>query len=101
MDILVTGGTGKLGRALVERLRGDGRAPRVLSRTAGQGRVVGDLRTGAGIDDAVRGADVIVHCAPAPRGDAATTRTWCTCRSSASRRCRCPTAAPSSPPRRS
>ncbi|MBN9110615.1 MAG: NAD(P)H-binding protein [Pseudonocardia sp.] len=75
MDILVTGGTGKLGRALVERLRGDGRAPRVLSRTAGQGRVVGDLRTGAGIDDAVRGADVIVHCATAPRGDADTTRT--------------------------
>lgn len=75
MDILVTGGTGTLGRALVEKFRGDGHAPRVLSRTAGEGRVVGDLRTGAGIDDAVRGADVIVHCATAPRGDADTTRT--------------------------
>ncbi|GEL24618.1 nucleotide-diphosphate-sugar epimerase [Pseudonocardia sulfidoxydans NBRC 16205] len=75
MDILVTGGTGTLGRALVDRLRHDGHAPRVLSRTAGEGRVVGDLRTGAGIDDAVRGADVVVHCATAPRGDADTTRT--------------------------
>ncbi|ODU02362.1 MAG: NmrA family transcriptional regulator [Pseudonocardia sp. SCN 72-86] len=75
MDILVTGGTGTLGRALVEKLRDGGHAPRVLSRTAGEGRVVGDLRTGAGIDDAVRGADVIVHCATAPRGDADTTRT--------------------------
>ncbi|MGE0842192.1 SDR family oxidoreductase [Pseudonocardia sp.] len=75
MDILVTGGTGTLGRALVEHLRHDGHAPRVLSRTAGEGRIVGDLRTGAGIDDAVRGADVVVHCATAPRGDADTTRT--------------------------
>ncbi|GAY10390.1 SDR family oxidoreductase [Pseudonocardia sp. N23] len=75
MDILVTGGTGTLGRALVERLRHDGQAPRVLSRSAGEGRDVGDLRSGAGIDDAVRGADVIVHCATAPRGDADTTRT--------------------------
>lgn len=75
MDLLVTGGTGTLGRALVERLRAEGLAPRVLSRTAGPGRVVGDLRTGAGIDDAVRGADVVVHCATAPKGDADTTRT--------------------------
>lgn len=75
MDILVTGGTGTLGRALVDRLRRDGLTPRVLSRNAGPARVVGDLRTGAGIDDAVRGADVIVHCATAPRGDADTTRT--------------------------
>ncbi len=66
MTMLVTGGTGTLGSALVARLD----QPRVLSRHAGPGRVVGDLRTGEGLDDAVAGASVIVHCATAPRGDA-------------------------------
>ncbi|HSK60875.1 MAG TPA: NAD(P)H-binding protein, partial [Actinomycetospora sp.] len=69
MTVLVTGGTGTLGRALVARL---GR-PRVLSRRAGPGHVVGDLRTGEGLDDAVADVSVIVHCATAPRGDAAAT----------------------------
>ncbi|MHC1561242.1 SDR family oxidoreductase [Actinomycetospora sp. C-140] len=69
MTVLVTGGTGTLGRALVPLLDG----PRVLSRRSGPRRVVGDLRTGAGLDDAVAGASVIVHCATAPRGDAAAT----------------------------
>ncbi len=45
--------------------------PRVLSRRPGEGRVTGDLRTGAGLDAAVRGASVILHCATAPRGDTA------------------------------
>ncbi|WP_433782218.1 SDR family oxidoreductase [Actinomycetospora sp. CA-101289] len=66
MTVLVTGGTGNLGGALVARLE----QPRVLSRRAGPGRVVGDLRTGEGLDDAVAGVSVIVHCATAPRGDA-------------------------------
>ncbi|GLZ49375.1 nucleotide-diphosphate-sugar epimerase [Actinomycetospora sp. NBRC 106375] len=69
MTVLVTGRTGTLGRALVPLLDD----PRVLSRRAGPGRVVGDLRTGAGLDDAVAGASVIVHCATAPRGDSAAT----------------------------
>jgi len=47
----------------------------VLSRHAGPGRFVGDLTSGAGIDDAVRGATAIVHCATGPRGDTALTRT--------------------------
>ncbi|MCE3555242.1 NAD(P)H-binding protein [Pseudonocardia sp. RS11V-5] len=62
-DTLVTGGTGTLGRVLVERLREDGRPARVLSRRPGDGHVVGDLATGEGIDAAVRGCDVVVHCA--------------------------------------
>jgi len=66
MTVLVTGGTGTLGSALVARLD----RPRVLSRRAGTGRVVGDLRTGEGLDEAVADASVIVHCATAPRGDA-------------------------------
>lgn len=51
-----------------------GADPRVLSRRPGPGRIVGDLATGASIDDAARGATVIVHCATSPGGDTATTR---------------------------
>ncbi|MFC4375086.1 SDR family oxidoreductase [Nocardia halotolerans] len=76
--VLVTGGTGKLGRAVVERLNDGRHEVRVLSRTPGSAatrRVVGDLRTGAGLDDAVAGAEVIVHCATTyGRGDVAAAR---------------------------
>lgn len=72
--ILVTGGTGTLGRVLVERLRADGHAPRVLSRRPGPGRAVGDLDTGAGLDEALRGASVVVHAASTPGHDVAGTR---------------------------
>lgn len=84
--ILVTGGTGTLGRPLVECLTQQGRGVRVLSRrpapdgseaagqeAAGHGLVswaTGDLKTGRGIDAAAEGAEVIVHCATG-RGDAA------------------------------
>src|SRR5439155_8289458 len=62
--VLVTGGTGTLGRAVVRRLRDEGRGVRVLSRRArGDGVVTGDLRTGAGLAKAVRDVDVVVHCA--------------------------------------
>ena len=70
--ILVTGGTGTLGRALLPRLRGD---VRVLSRQAREDCVQGDLKTGEGIDAAVAGADVIVHCAGTGKGDEHTTAT--------------------------
>lgn len=63
MEILVTGGTGTLGRALVALLRADGHLPRVLSRRPGDGRIVGDLETGAGVTEAVRGVDTVVHAA--------------------------------------
>ncbi|WP_208608136.1 SDR family oxidoreductase [Amycolatopsis pretoriensis] len=61
--ILVTGGTGQLGSAVVARLRAAGEEVRVLSRRAGPDVVRGDLRTGRGIDSAVAGVDVVVHCA--------------------------------------
>jgi uncharacterized protein YbjT (DUF2867 family) len=72
--ILVTGGTGTLGRLVVARLRDDGRRVRVLSRTrreADEGieLVTGDLATGEGIDAAVEGAQTIVHCAGSSKGD--------------------------------
>ncbi|HYW27309.1 MAG TPA: NAD(P)H-binding protein [Terriglobales bacterium] len=73
--ILVTGGTGNLGSRVVRRLGERDVRVRVLSRRphpAGEGveYVAGDLAEGTGLDEAVAGADVIVHCASAPRGDA-------------------------------
>ena len=65
--ILVTGGTGTLGRLVTERLRADGHEVRVLSRRTRPYAV--DLREGgAGLDAAVAGVDTIVHCASTPRG---------------------------------
>jgi uncharacterized protein YbjT (DUF2867 family) len=61
--ILVTGGAGALGRLVVERLRRSGEEVRVLSRRAGRGTHVGDLTTGAGVAEAARGVEVIVHAA--------------------------------------
>lgn len=79
--ILVTGGTGTLGRPLAERLAADGADVRVLSRQprpTGDDRplnwAVGDLATGAGLDAAVAGAGAIVHCATDGRHDVAATR---------------------------
>ena len=76
------------------------------SREAGEGIefVTGDLATGEGIDSAVEGVEIIVHCAASSTGDEekalylvrAASRaggecgTWCTSRSSA------PTGSPSS-----
>lgn len=77
--ILVTGGTGTLGRALVPLLTTAGHRVRVLSRrprpasTEPGGWATGDLRRGEGIPAAVAGADVIVHCATG-RGDVAAAR---------------------------
>jgi uncharacterized protein YbjT (DUF2867 family) len=64
MRVLVTGGTGVLGRQVVRLL--DGKAEvRVLSRRPnGQpGFVQGDLDTGEGLAAASDGVDVIAHCA--------------------------------------
>jgi len=77
--ILVTGGTGTLGRQVVPLLRDAGQPVRVLSRRdheAAEGieYLTGDLRTGDGIAAAVDGADVIVHCAGANKGDDETTK---------------------------
>jgi uncharacterized protein YbjT (DUF2867 family) len=72
--ILVTGGTGTLGRQVVPRLREAGGDVRVLSRrtreaNGGVEYVTGDLATGQGVQAAVAGAAIIVHCAGSARGD--------------------------------
>ncbi|MGW3035385.1 SDR family oxidoreductase [Streptomyces sp. NPDC001178] len=65
--ILVTGGTGTLGRLVTERLRADGHEVRVLSRHSRPYAV--DLRKGGpGLDAAVAGVDTIVHCATTQTG---------------------------------
>ncbi|MFI7405828.1 SDR family oxidoreductase [Streptomyces sp. NPDC049541] len=65
--ILVTGGTGTLGRLVTERLRADGHEVRVLSRHSRPYAV--DLREGgAALDAAVAGVDTIVHCATTQTG---------------------------------
>ncbi|GAA2859448.1 NAD(P)H-binding protein [Streptosporangium fragile] len=67
--ILVTGGTGTLGRHVVDRLAAAGHPARVLSRT--REPYLGDLRTGAGLGPALDGVRTIIHLASDPR-DAAT-----------------------------
>ncbi|WP_416483952.1 SDR family oxidoreductase [Streptomyces sp. CL12] len=65
--ILVTGGTGTLGRHVAERLRTDGHGVRVLSRHARPYGV--DLRAGGPeLDAALAGVPTVVHCASSPRG---------------------------------
>lgn len=74
MSVLVTGGTGTLGKLVVPRLLAAGVGVRVLSRTAreaadGVQYVVGDLATGVGVEDAVKGVDTVLHCAGSTKGD--------------------------------
>ncbi|WP_319463163.1 SDR family oxidoreductase [Micromonospora sp. RTP1Z1] len=77
--ILVTGGTGTLGRLVVPLLRDAGHDVRVLSRgrhqpTSGVAHVTGDLLTGDGVESAVAGAEVVLHLAGGPKGDDEATR---------------------------
>ena len=67
--VLVTGGTGRAGRPVVQRLHDAGHELRVLSHNRkpdGVGYVNADLVTGEGVGEAVRGASIIIHCAGAP-----------------------------------
>ncbi|HEY3260542.1 MAG TPA: NAD(P)H-binding protein [Pseudonocardiaceae bacterium] len=73
-SILLTGGTGTLGRLVAPLLRDAGRDVRVLSRRShdsGDGIefVIGDLATGDGIEAAAKGVETIVHCAGSSKGD--------------------------------
>jgi uncharacterized protein YbjT (DUF2867 family) len=77
--ILVTGGTGTLGRQVVPRLQAAGCDVRVLSRRTREAAdgieyVTGDLLRDEGIQAVVDGAGVIVHCAGGRKGDDEATR---------------------------
>lgn len=63
-SILVTGGTGTLGRDVVPALRARGRQPIVLSRRRGDSGVrTADLGTGIGLARAFEGVETVVHLA--------------------------------------
>jgi uncharacterized protein YbjT (DUF2867 family) len=77
--ILVTGGTGTLGRLVVPLLRDAGREVRVLGRrrpaiTEGFEFMTADLATGERIKSAVQGVETIVHLAGSAKGDDEKTR---------------------------
>jgi uncharacterized protein YbjT (DUF2867 family) len=72
--ILVTGGTGTLGRRLVSLFTAQGRPVRILSRSAhsssdGVEYVVGDVATASGLVSALAGVTTVVHCAGSAKGD--------------------------------
>ena len=69
--ILVTGGTGFVGRHLLEKLASAGEPVRCLLRATAAPRrlpqgvepALGDLASGQGLPDALRGVDVVIHLA--------------------------------------
>ena len=76
-EVLVTGGTGLLGRGVVGALTADGHAVRVLTRRPaadpthtpppGVRYKLGDLRSVTTLLSALDGVDTVVHCASDPR----------------------------------
>ena len=69
MNVLVTGGTGSVGRHVVTLLRRQGHRARIFSRhpRGHVDAVQGDLRTGRNLDRAVSGMDAVVHAATEAR----------------------------------
>jgi nucleoside-diphosphate-sugar epimerase len=79
--VLVTGGAGKVGRAIVAELARAGKRVRVLSRRPPSAPLpdhveyyVGDLGDPRAVDAAVCGAPVVIHAGAAMSGDAARNR---------------------------
>ncbi len=77
--ILLTGGTGTLGRLVVPRLRDAGYDVRVLSRSNHESQdgvdyLVGDLQSGTGIEPALQGTETVLHLAGGRKGDDEATR---------------------------
>ncbi|WNO71451.1 SDR family oxidoreductase [Streptomyces sp. AM8-1-1] len=77
--ILVTGGTGTLGRHVIPLLLDAGPEVRVFSRHGrepgdGVEYMTGDLVKGEGIEAAVEGVEIVLHLAGGPKGDDEATR---------------------------
>lgn len=71
--VLVTGGTGTLGRQVVPRLHAAGEKVRILSRTSRHDSdveyVAGDMSTGDGLVDALSDVNTVIHLAGTAKGD--------------------------------
>jgi nucleoside-diphosphate-sugar epimerase len=65
VTILVTGATGVLGTLVADEVRTRGLAVRTAARSGCDMPV--DLVSGAGLEAAVCGVDVVIHCATSPR----------------------------------
>ena len=79
-EVLVTGATGTLGRKLVGAATAAGHHVRAMSRRSHVGYTgvhwsQGDLLANTGVDAAVDGVDVVVHCATQGTGDKDVTST--------------------------
>jgi uncharacterized protein YbjT (DUF2867 family) len=79
-QVLVTGATGTLGRKLVGAATAAGHNVRAMSRRSHVGYTgvhwaQGDLLANTGVDAAVEGVDVVVHCATQGTGDKDVTST--------------------------
>ena len=77
--VLITGGTGLLGRLVTPLLRDAGGEVKILSRHSRRSEhgieyVTGDLLSNEGIEPAVDGVETIVHLAGATNGDAEATQ---------------------------
>jgi uncharacterized protein YbjT (DUF2867 family) len=72
--ILLTGGTGTLGRLVLTRLLRAGNRARILSRNDHENEEAfeyarGDLATGHGVGNAIAGCEIVIHCAGSAKGD--------------------------------
>ncbi|MDN5860901.1 MAG: SDR family oxidoreductase, partial [Pseudonocardia sp.] len=79
--VLLTGGTGTLGRLVAPRLLSAGYEVRVLTRTMrepdeGVEYAVGDLATGPRLDKAMTDIETIIHCAGSAKGDEVKPTIW-------------------------
>lgn len=75
--VAVVGATGTLGRPVVEAARDAGHEAREIARSKGV-----DIRTGEGLEDALRGVDAVIDCSKPPSldGDEASEWYWTTAR---------------------
>jgi predicted dehydrogenase/nucleoside-diphosphate-sugar epimerase len=71
---LVTGASGSLGRAIVNRLRGEGKRVRAFVRRIpdhpvdGVDYCFGNLGDPSAVDRALKGAEIVIHCGAAMKG---------------------------------